>query len=483
MSRGRSKYRTPSSKRTRFKRKYKSVGAMSDVSPGAIRALSGLRSMSRPAIEKMLTNIVAPGVPTKLFLGKSMYDKAPTSKKGKGFSGSSTLAGKIGRGKITSKRQKVNGKWTRFGLEKNGITLATEHRGEATLPNAESIIIGHTSMPSKVCAINMWRAIFKYCLYKMGCQVRDFGILMTNYDFRIGDVFKFVYYDSGVIAVASEIPVTIDAFSTFDSIAARFAAELDDRLNSFDDRIESFLFEPSGTQNHWGGINLKLSNLKIAVGTKSSLKIQNVTVETNADNEADDVTRVPLQGMQYTCKGNNFRRKANNEILDGFYHPTNESTIFKGFTKSDGAQLAGTSVGYYNNSLVVGTPGNSVQTTFFKTSEMPKPHEITNCSTTKKFYIPPGGIRTSVLNTQFEMTLQSYYTLIYTYASTYNPVLQYNEKQGLCNAIFLEKVVGKTATESNSIKIWTETEFRQSTLVFGNASNFTLPITYQEDKA
>lgn len=400
----------------------------------------------------------------------------------KGFSGTGSLAGKIPRGKTSSKKQKRGGRWTNYGIEKNGITLATEHRGEATLPNAESVMIGHTSMPSKFCAINMWRSILKYTLFKMGCEVRDFGKVCLYNGFRLGDKFIYYYYNSSFDQVLLNKTYEITATSTFDAIAATFAAYLDDELSSFDDRIDSFVFIPNESNvNSWSWCKVDLTQLKVAVHTKSSLKIQNVTVENSVDNEADDVTRVPLQGMLYECKGNNFMLKANSKLLPGFYDPNNEHTLFEGYTKSDASIFGGTSVAFYDRKSG-SPPGDNEQTQFYKKSEMPKPWEVANCRRSIKFYVPAGGIRTSVIEKTFEMKLQSYYTLLYTYASTLNAAQQYNEKQGMTKAIFLEKVVGKRPTEANAIKLWTETEFRQSTLVFGGPSRYTLPITYQEDK-
>lgn len=401
----------------------------------------------------------------------------------KGFSGIGTLAGKIPRGKTYSKKQKRAGRWTNYGIEKNGITLATEHRGEATLANAESVMIGHTSMPSKFCAINMWRAILKHILFKMGCEVRDFGRICLYQGFRVGDKFIYYYYSGAGDQVMVNKTYEISTTTTFDSIAAEFAGFLDDEGNLFDDRIDSFVFIPNDSNvNSWSWCKVDLTQLKVAVHTKSSLKIQNVTVENSTDNESDDVTRVPLQGMLYECKGNNFKLKANSKVLPGFYSFANEHTLFEGYTKSNAVILGSTSVGFYDRKANTTPPADSDQTQFYKKSEMPKPWEVANCIRSIKFYVPAGGIRTSVIEKTFEMTLQSYYTLIYTYYSTNNTYLQYNEKQGITKAIFLEKVVGKTPTAANAIKLWTETEFRQSTLVFGGPSTYTLPITYQEDK-
>lgn len=470
-SRGRSPYKTPQSMKK--KRKHVSSSKMdTSTTSSIVSSLISSKSFKQAALKSAMRVLgVPPGIPPKTYLGKSMYDKP----KVKGYSGSTHLGGKIGRGKKYGKKIKNNGKYTIYGIEKKGITLATEHRTQVT--GQEVIAIGHTSLPAKYAAIQMWRALLKYLFVRMGLEVRDTGALMTSFGATVGDTIKFAYYDSNAAVSPVSSNFVVSATDTFDYCAAQFAANFDDVQTGFDDRLESIEYVPvaaSGLQR----INLKIALLKIALHSKSALKIQNITVENDVDNEDSDVTRVPLQGVQYTCKGNNVLRKANNETLPGLYDSFNEHTLFKAFDKAGGQVIGGTSVEFYPHFA----GGNSNETTFTKTSELPKPWEISNCVKSKKFYAEPGAIRTSVVTANIEMTFASFWKLIYLFGSTNNTYLQYNPKQGVTNTIFIEKVVGRPSTAANNIKLWTETEFRMSCVVFGKENAYTLPITYQVNK-
>lgn len=495
MARGRSSYRTPSSKRVSKKVKYNRSSSSGSGYRSLVNALNNVTPEG-------LASVVAPGIPPKLFLGKPNPKVAFARKaarrsalksgggKARGYSGRGQLGGKIGRGKRYSRKVKVNGKYTQYGIEKLGITLATEHRTEVSKPECEGLMIGHTSLPGKFAFQNMWRAIFKYLFKKMECNPRDWGNVVSTYSILEGDVFSFTYFnDANTISVSAHSFTVPAASCTFDQIVADFV-DFFTGLNFFDKRIGNLLFLPKNNislitppfQNvgRYGMVVLPLNLAKVAVCTKSTLKIQNVTVENNADNEEDDVTRVPLQGMSYTCKGNNVVRKADNEMLPGLYDPSNEHTLYKGWTKAFAA--LNKTVGYYVPEDVGGVLFASKESTFYKTSEMPKPWEIQNCSKSQKFYMAPGDIRTSVVSSKFEMTLQAYWRLLTTYAANVDYAIQYNDKQGYTKALYLEKVIGKKSTEINNVKLWTETEFRQSTLIFDGELTRTLPITYQENK-
>ncbi len=44
-----------------------------------------------------------------------------------------------------------------------------------------------------------------------------------------------------------------------------------------------------------------------------------------------------------------------------------------------------------------------------------------------------------------------------------------------------KKVIGRKPTEQNSIKLWTELDFKQSVVVNTSASRYSLPIQFQVD--
>jgi len=464
-SRGRSMMRTPQSNK---KRRYEKSSSRSTSSGGLGMLLDAAEVGASYAAGGPVGGAV-----TALEKAVKYTQTKNRSRSRVGFSGTSYLGGKLKKGRRTNKKVKRKGKYTAFGVAKKGITLATESR--KTISGQEAILVGHTSLPAKRTAMNMWRALMKHLFLKMQVTIKDYGELVLNYGFAIDDKITFWYHENQENDLAlNRVDKLIIQTDTFDSVANHFYGHFAGIPDNYDDRLVQLTYYPAAGNIQKQQVTINLNTLKIAVTTKSTLKLQNVTVDTTANNESDDVTRVPLQGKLFHCKGNNLMRKVGNKILPGLYHTEDESAIFEAQTAASATFF--NSNGYYNG------PGGGLsnnQTTFYKTSEMPKPHEIMNCQRSSKFYMGSGAIKSSVLSNTFEMTLPAFWKLIYTFASGLTNFIQYSEKLGKCNTIFLEKVIGKTPTDQNAVTLWTELEFRQSVLIFGHDSTFTAPITYQ----
>jgi hypothetical protein len=360
-------------------------------------------------------------------------------------------------------------------LQKKGVSLRYELRKVASGDNLEAIAVGHTSMPGKVCAIMLWRAAIKHLLMKMGCLIKDYGNLMTAEGFVQNDTFILSRYDSGTANAIVQSPVTVGTTTTYDQLAAQFASILDDQTGLSDDRLDQLEFSPQSS-SHWSATNIDLTTLKITCFTKSTLKLQNVTVEVAADNEADDVNRVPLIGKSYLMRGNNFLTRVNRSCLNGFFNQFNEECIIGQFDRQIIAELGGTSVGFYE---AAAGPNNANQTTFFKPSEPPKQYELQNCIGIRDIVVGAGEIKQSVLTQKYTFGFQYYFNMLYGKQNTLNDRLVYNPAQGKTSVMYLEKAVGRQATADNSIRLWAELQFEQSVMCHGKAQTFTAPIQYQ----
>jgi len=398
----------------------------------------------------------------------------PAASKGKGGFGSS-YGGSTGKLKKFGYKKKKNPSVT--ALQKKGITVVYEARKTATTTNAEAIAVGHTSMPGKQCAINLWRALIKYILIKAGVLIKDFGALMGNGDFTVGDIFRINRYTSNTATSTSSDTFTITSTMTFDLLCAQIAQLYDDATTLFDERWESMEIVPF-TGSKIPAVNVELNNLRVTVYTKSVLKLQNITSDTAADNESDDITRVPLAGKIFGCRGNNFVKKSNGSMLTGLFNTADEDCLFGAWTKQTASVLGGTSVGYYHADS---GPANSSETTFFKPAEPPRQYEISNCNAMGNVLIGPGEIKKNTLIQKYTFGVSFYLDLLYSKQNTSNSLTVYNPKQGKTSVVYLEKMVGRSATAENNVKVWVELEFRQSVLIHGSTSNFTMPITYQGD--
>lgn len=388
--------------------------------------------------------------------------------------GDTATISKVKPGKKFKRKKKKDKNPSIKQLHQRGITLNYEYRRVANAE--EALAIGHTSMPGKVCAMNMWRAVIKAFLLQIGIIIKDYGNRMENNGFIVGDQFVISRFASTTSNVTTNFTVPIVAEISYDGLAHNFANEFDDLANLEDDRLENFSFIPSASSKIPYAV-MDLSAMKITVYTRSALKLQNVTVENAGDNETDDITRVPLTGYLYGMKGNNFCFKSNKTLLDGFFNLFNEEAIFGAFSRQIPTTFAPTgSIGFYGAGVI-----NNNQTTFYKPAEPPKVYELQNCESRSKVVLGPGQIKYSVLTQKFTVSLQYYFNLLYARQNTSNSLLVYNPQQGKTNVMYLEKEVGRVANATNQLNIWVELEFKQSALCHGSASKLTLPIQFQSN--
>lgn len=454
VSRGRSSYRTPNSKRKRTRSNYRSNSAN--------MLLDLVDSITPNPFMKTATNFAR------------RLNRSSSSKRSSGASNimSAGLGGKVKKiNKKYSKKIKNKGKYTLYGLEMKGITLAYEKRAVLARPSTEAVAVGHTSLPAKVCLINMFRAMVKAIVLKTCTTISNYADSMTSAGFVVGDVIALSFYLTGDATTFTTVNYTVNSTSTFDDPAASYAADFDDNTGRSAMRWAFISFIPVSSSLKQA-CSINLTSMKIAVAGKSTLKIQNVTTETDANDEKDDVTNVPLHGKIYKCKGNNFVRKSNGKMLDGMFDSFNEEALYGTWGIQNSSAIGGTSVGFYSSAV-------NDTNVFLNPAEIPKPWEINNCKAYEKFSIAAGSIKTSVITYNFEMSLAHFTRMLLSGPVSLNTALVYEPKLGTTNVIYLDKVIGRTSTAVNQIRLWCELEFRQSMIIFGKENEYTNPIAFQ----
>lgn len=410
-------------------------------------------------------------------------DPGEGSRRGKVFT--SRKAGRKGKGKKRTKRMGRKNKRkhpTNKLMEKKGVRVTFEKRKTFDGSSSEAILIGHTSMPVKLSAHNMWRAIVKYLMVKAGLHIKDYGNCMTNEGFVAGDIIRVSFYTEPQSTTTTTFDVTVNTTMTYDKVAFEFAKTFqafstDDRKGDRLDSIEIIPYAGTAFSNasKISACNVELNTLKVTLKTHSILKLQNVTVEKAGADEADDVERVPLVGKVFKCKGNNVMRKSNSEIAPGFFNDYNDDCIAKGWTKN--TATSDVNLEYYNTATA---GSNSTETVFTKPAEVPKRWEFNNCDSEQYVTLQPGSIHTSRLDSTVTVSLLFLYNLLYGSGSQKHDKMYYDPKVGHTRFFYLEKMVGRTPVANvNAIKLWVELEVSQTALVHGAFSDYCIPITYQ----
>lgn len=472
--RGRSMTRTPSTRKKRRTRSGYSRSTSSALASLAGSAASVASGPYAPILGPLARNFVY-----KTLRGK----KLPKPRK-QNIVGSAHAAGMYGKGKKYNSQLMRKGKYTQYGLENKGVSSVMELRytiPEVTDPNNnpdntyESIQIAHNTMPIKESLMSLMRAMVKRLMLEHAIYVRDFAADASTYGITVGDVIRInQYYPSTATSTSVASTYTYVANNTFDAIAETLARGLQSTSDAFQAKYDSIEFVPVAASK-LSAVNFPLAYMKVSVRSQTFLKVQNRTVTVATDNESDDVNNVPIVGKLIKFKGNNLPWKINRPYLQGI-----GASGIGGLTYNDIA-LEGRSTRAVSNRTgntdftFIGEPS---QGPFFKPSEIPQPWHFRNVVSHQKVRIQPGGIKTSAMKTQFQMSVQKYLMILLGTRGANEDKLVYSPQAGYCQCFFLEKLVGNSKT---SVLAAYEVELRLVTAITGKLKQWTSPIYQQSD--
>lgn len=374
----------------------------------------------------------------KLGYGKA-YAEAPPLKIGAEWSdvsgrtsitggGSTKSAGFIST-KLRARRPRAD-KFNIYGvtevLEVGGII----NGGVASATAGNTIAVGHASVPPNKMHQMMWRAIVKKLFVRAG--VAD----LSNFASTIpggasgGTFFIIVSYqnnaDSNIITHTINV---LPGVSTYEALANEL--ELHFRSNYSPD----FIFSRIELQYNGVGaiaLNPTFLNLKscmVHMTAKSSLKVQNQTVETTGDE--DSVNNVPLHGKAYYGKGNGTEAFTRDPVV--------------------GASGVTFRADNFNGAIA------RVPTERWYQEVVPASH-FNGVKSFGKVVLEPGHIKTSVLKFYQTIPLNIIYRKLFGANAIYTHPKSF---LGEYRFMLLEKMIQATnPSEGNAIKVSYETNLR-----------------------
>jgi len=376
------------------------------------------------------------------------------------------LAGKVRPRKRTSKKMsykvrkgKKRGKTrsTRLGLQSHGVHVTSELRWTTKTDTAdkyESIQVGHNSMPTRTVLLCLCRAIIKQLFSKK--QIMSFTDVVTGdpYNLSVGDVIDISYFPNYTSNAMSNATVAVVAGNTWEVIAMKLYTALTETINPTvmkNLRFHKIYYKPQGGSYN-EPILKDLVTAQFEVNVKSALKIQNRTINTVGNDEADDVDNVPLTGFLYHLKGNNMWSrsfKSGLSCVGTGASASNDVVLYDSFTKSTGV-LDAQADGEYIQTI-------AANSAFSKPSEPPKPYELFNCIKSTKIRMNPGSIKTSVLTQKYKLDFSYFIKLLLEDFNASTSLTQaYNPRKGFCRVFHLEKVIGSDTT---SVSLGVENQF------------------------
>lgn len=283
----------------------------------------------------------------------------------KGFGAANSKSAGFFKTRKRIKRRDTYGK-----MLKNGVTVVSETG--SLLTSDYTRYIGHTTMgPINNVRVMCFLSAIKVILKKMGVQVPDMNQQLTsipNNGFVSTDFFALSWRNSPVGGVGSQTfqlstrsmyTMATDYAAWYESVAAK------------DVILYEFHFVPDGvdTSSTYARTSVQLVNSRIHFDCKSTLKLQNRSVNSTGNDQTDDVDNVPLYGKSYEGKG------------------TGSKTLWDGYTN-----LASNNYIADNVHGIINYNGTDQ-----KSQEPLDPRIVVKATKTGKAHLDPGQIKTDVL--------------------------------------------------------------------------------------
>lgn len=179
-----------------------------------------------------------------------------------------------------------------------GIT-ATYETGNV-LGNQDIVYIGHITGPTNQILLIAMQSMVKLLLTKMNIRINNLFDLMSSVKFAVGDIFRVTYHINSTTSATTNFQVIIAVPTSFAGLSLDLKNLLQG-ITSIDWVPRSFEYIPIGSQLQAASISLEA--LMFHYDIKSTLKIQNRSINTAGNDEADEVDNVPLYGKSIGGKG------------------------------------------------------------------------------------------------------------------------------------------------------------------------------------
>lgn len=276
-----------------------------------------------------------------------------------------------------AKRVKRNGKMAK--MTRNGVQYTFEY-GEVLTTTTQFQAIGHCNLPAVKAHANLWRLVLKKLLFKAGVQLEGFDIVLP---LAVGDTIVLTYQIEDDGALLTET-YTFASGNNLESLTGFFAS---DARGYYGSNTSAPLFKdmqylPVAFNATTRPAFIKLKDAMLDIYSKSSLKIQNRSIQDAGDDE-QSVDNVPLYGKSYEGTGNGTTWTRSSSTPAVQFH-ANSST---GVIKQTATAL---SFGFSN----LGEP--------------PSPVELQGAIKSGKVRIEPGTIKTSVLESNYAVSFQRF---------------------------------------------------------------------------
>ena len=314
--------------------------------------------------------------------------------------------------------------------------------GVQTSTAGNTVAVGHCTLPFGRIMLMFWRGMVKHLYMKNSWSIDNF--LEAVPSFTVGDQVSLYYYSDPDSPSLLGLTKTVVAGDTFDDIANFFYLNMTQLTQYWDFKYWSYA--PTATSK-FREIKLDLDRAMVHFRSKSSLKFQNRTINTEGGDE-ESVDNVPLYGKSYYGNGNGTGAKGRG----GTY-----AIASRDFVAED------------TSGVIAKVP---VERWF---QEPPGPEVLTKVKKYGKVHLDPGQIKTSNLFTTLSISIAKFW---HTIAHVPQSNIHHMHWLGKYRFLVVEKMLTSVAgNATNSIKVAYEHNLDLSCYVTTKVNNVTLPIT------
>jgi len=212
---------------------------------------------------------------------------------------------------------KLPRKSKRMRISRNGVYGTVESYD--SISAVDCAYVGHSTAAVNQMKLYMFLALVKRVVVAHQGPVDDFDKLMIfDHGYALGDIFNIQYRPDNEIATAgTSYTYTIGALSTLSAVALAIRDHFN-TLTTNEWTLEEIVFAPASLGSY-SKVRLNLKNASVTFDIKSTLKMQNRSVDTLTDNEAQDVNNVPLNGKSYEGSGNGTQYTKSNDGSQGLW--------------------------------------------------------------------------------------------------------------------------------------------------------------------
>lgn len=440
-NRGRSytrKYRTPPTPGSTVVKKKRPNGLSSSRSVSSVvNTLANLAAISSPSAAKIVRGVRAARSLTtsarKLFTGRGQQTSVVRRSTGVGFYKS---GGKF-KGKISNRTQMDR-------CADNGFVQKLEYTNTLNT-NRQVAYVAHSTMPAQLVARVVFKAMLKKLFNLAGYNLRSEDQIILRDSQRSGYIRLFYKFRDGDAENFLELIVLSDFLgSTIETLVDTLILDLNSLITTNPNQAFQMLrivyyidyrYLPTDLPKFETKSEMDLLASTLTVFSKSRLKIQNRTVNSAGNNEADDVDNVPLYGKM-------FEYRTNSSIYRDYYKPTGATT-----SRLTTSPLTGC------------LPAPSSEEPAFEKwyVEVPLSSQIIGCYSTQSAKIEPGQIKTSVMYDKVTMSFNNFFQKVIRVGDLQRGDGRFSQYWiGKTKLIGLEKMVNAVATADNEIRLASE---------------------------